>query len=319
MNFIISNKIFEYILCILLTINGLILMILDNERERKNKKRNNNINKKKTIDNRIFAYKISIIILYFLIFFFSIANNLKTIVPWIIILTSFICFFLSLYKIIKNDNIFSLDNSFLFAMSTILYLIFASSMSTQIYIDTLAQLSHFMKELLLIIYINIRIFFFAYLFLTNLCVLIKYTIILIKRTKLIHLIKKIFNFNFYKIFVYDFNIYRKFQNKLSLTIDFIISFLFDFVLLLISLVFIAIKWGIKKFTKIINNSSKILKSLSRKSISYIKISLIISLIITYFIITFNNFFISEKLKDVYNLITTVILIPIIFDSINSHK
>ena len=61
-----------------------------------------------------------------------------------------------------------------------------------------------------------------------------------------------------------------------------------------------------------NNSSKVI----RKTI---KISTIISLIIVYIIITYNNNIFSTNTKDIFTLLSTVILIPLIYDSIKSNK
>lgn len=317
MHFILFNKIFEYTLDILIVVNSIIFMKLDKKREFSKYK---TLNKKvKNKDYQIILYKIYIIFFYLVVFFFILSKYISTIISLIIIFFSFICFIFSLKIIIKNENIFTLDNSMLFIMSTLLYLVFASSTATQIYIDSFSELNHFAKEFLLIIYINIRIFFFAYLFLTNLCTSLKYLIIFIKIKKISNYIKKNINFNFYKIYMYNFNLYRKFENKLARIIDFIISAIIDLPLLILSLIFILIKLILKKFIIIMNNSSTIIKNLSTKSITYIKIALIFSLIITYIIISFNNFFISENLKDIYNLIATVILIPIFVDNIKSHK
>ena len=86
-----------------------------------------------------------------------------------------------------------------------------------------------------------------------------------------------------------------------------------------ALVILSIKFLIRKilalYTKAINyfnNSSKVI----RKTI---KISTIISLIIIYIIITYNNNIFSTNTKDIFTLLSTVILIPLIYDSIKSNK
>ena len=53
--------------------------------------------------------------------------------------------------------------------------------------------------------------------------------------------------------------------------------------------------------------------------STIKMSTIISLIIIYIIITYNNNIFSTNTKDILTLLSTVILIPLIYDSIKSNK
>ena len=59
---------------------------------------------------------------------------------------------------------------------------------------------------------------------------------------------------------------------------------------------------------------------SQKAISKtLKISIIFSLLIVYVITTYNPKIICNDTKDVYNLLVTVILIPIIYDSIKSKE
>ena len=57
-----------------------------------------------------------------------------------------------------------------------------------------------------------------------------------------------------------------------------------------------------------NNRTLIIKTV-------LKISLIISLILVYICIIYENNIFSNQIKEIYNLISTVILIPIIYDSI----
>ena len=86
-----------------------------------------------------------------------------------------------------------------------------------------------------------------------------------------------------------------------------------------ALIILSIKFLIRKiltlYTKTINyfnNSSNVI----RKTI---KISTIISLLIIYLIITYNNNIFSANTKDIFTLLSTVILIPLIYDSIKSNK
>ena len=63
-----------------------------------------------------------------------------------------------------------------------------------------------------------------------------------------------------------------------------------------------------KLTHYLDNSSKII-------IKALKISIIFSLIVVYGIIIYNPDIIASETKDIYSLLITVILIPLIYDSI----
>lgn len=315
MNFILYTKSFEYILYFLIIINAPILIALDNKQEKEKNSLKNNSNL-----DQIFKYKINIILIYTVIIIALTYIKYKSqLFSFLIIATTIIAFIISVLKILKDQNPYSLENNITFVTSTLFYLIFFSNNATKIYIDNLININHFSKELLLYIYINIRLFLFAFYFFINLYILFKNVINIIKKNIFYTKIKNKIDFSFYKINLYDFYFYKLFQNKITLIIDFVISLLFDGIFLIISLILILIKIIIKKIINILENSNEILDSWSDKSKKYIKVSLIISLVTTYIIITFNSFFTSSNLKDIYNLISTVIVIPIIFESINSHK
>ena len=68
---------------------------------------------------------------------------------------------------------------------------------------------------------------------------------------------------------------------------------------------------------VVNDGSK---DNSQKIISKaLKISIIFSLLIVYVVTVYNPKIICNNSKDVYNLLVTVILIPIIYDSIKSKS
>lgn len=77
------------------------------------------------------------------------------------------------------------------------------------------------------------------------------------------------------------------------------------------------RWVFEKISSInkiidsyLNNSPKVISKI-------LKISSIISLIIVYWIMIYSTNVISSQTKEFYNLIITVILIPLIYDGIKS--
>ena len=132
-----------------------------------------------------------------------------------------------------------------------------------------------------------------------------------------------FENKYFELKLYDFYFSKTKNNKMFFLID-IIIYILSCPFILISYFFFALivlssKFLIRKTLNLyertidyFNNSSKII----RKTI---KISTIISLIIIYIIITYNNNIFSNNTKDIFNLLSTVILIPLIYDSIKSNK
>ena len=271
-------------------------------------------------------FKLIVTIIYIIIFaviFIIVANRYK-ITSYITLLyyLSFIWISLKLAK--KNLIDLTTENKMSYIQTTILFTIFFSNKATNIYINSFSMIPHTAKEYLLIFFLIFKLIFFIYCIIINFSIFISNLSIIFK--KQLKSIKKILieiENKYFELKLYNFYFSRNNNNKIFFIIDIIIYILscpFIMVLYFIfALVILSIKFLIRKilalYTKTIkyfNNSSKVI----RKTI---KVSTIISLIIIYIIITYNKNIFSVNTKDIFTLLSTVILIPLIYDSIKSNK
>lgn len=325
MRFILFNKIFENIIIKLSTINSIILIIADISAEIRRIKKNKNEVKtedKNNLKNKILKQKIVIIFLWLaisvitIIYFFIKNFGLRITVGIFEIITIITAIFFSIKNIIKNNNRFTLENNIVYTTASLSYIAISSSM-TYSYIKIFQNIKHIYKELLLIFYLNLRVVLFTLFFIINLIIILKNIVIVLNKYNILEKLKKIIKFDTYTIYFYNYLLTND-RSKIVIA-DSIIAFLIAPFGLILSLLVIIPKYLLNKTIILLHNLIKNFGKVKKTFFNIIKASVIISLILTYIIITFNNFFISEKLKDVYNLIATVILIPIVFDSLNSHK
>ena len=322
MNFILNTSIFDMLISIFLIINTITAIIVsfsEFKKEIKNTKNDNKLTKLK-------SFKVIVNIIYIIIFaiiFIIVANKYK-IASYITLLyyLSFIWISLKLAK--KNLIDLTTDNKMSYIQTTILFIIFFSNKATNIYINSFSTIPHIVKEYLLILFLIFKLIFFIYCIIINFSIFVSnLNIILKKQLKSIKTILIKIENKYFELKLYNFYFSRNNNNKIFFTIDIIIYILScPFIMLLyfiFALVILSINFLIRKilalYTKVINyfnNSSKVI----RKTI---KISTIISLIIIYIIITYNSNIFSTKTKDIFTLLSTVILIPLIYDSIKSNK
>ena len=266
---------------------------------------------------------ITINIIVFIVLTIMFANKYK-ITSYIILIYYLSLVYISLKLSKKNIADLNSDNKMSYIQTTILFIIFFSSRATSIYMINFYMFSHTIKEYLLIIYITIKLIFFIYctiiscsIFISNLSIMLKKQLQSIKI-----LLNKFLNKHF-ELKLYDFYFSNKKDTLSYLVLDIIIYILSCPFLMIIYFIFalciLFIKFIIRNILKLstvvvnyFNNSSKII----RKTL---KISTIISLIFSYIIITYNNHIFYNNTKDVFNLLTTVILIPLIYDSIKKYK
>lgn len=128
---------------------------------------------------------------------------------------------------------------------------------------------------------------------------------------------------FYELKDYNFHFYRKYNSKLTLCIDTILYFLLSTPTIAYYLVCI-IELKLCKFLLLFknnlinticdinNNSNKIIKKITN-------ISIIIAFSIVQIIIIINSALFSNEITQIYNFLSTVILIPFIYDSIKSKS
>lgn len=322
MHFILNSNIFDTLISIFLIINTITTIIVSFSEFKKDNKSTKNDNKLTKLE----WFKLIVIIIYIIIFaviFVIVANRYK-ITSYITLLyyLSFIWISLKLAK--KNLIDLTTENKMSYIQTTILFTIFFSNKATNIYINSFSMIPHTAKEYLLIFFLIFKLIFFIYCIIINFSIFISNLSIIFK--KQLKSIKKILieiENKYFELKLYNFYFSRNNNNKIFFIIDIIIYILScPFIIILyfiFALVILSIKFLIRKilalYTKTINyfnNSSKVI----RKTI---KVSTIISLIIIYIIITYNNNIFSTNTKDIFTLLSTVILIPLIYESIKSNK
>lgn len=322
MYFLLNSNIFDTLISIFLIINAITTIIVSFSEFKKDIKSNKNDNKLTKLE----WFKLIVTIIYIIIFaviFIIIANKYK-LTSYITLLyyLSFIWISLKLAK--KNLIDLTTENKMSYIQTTILFTIFFSNKATNIYINSFSMIPHTAKEYLLIFFLIFKLIFFIYCIIINFSIFISNLSIIFK--KQLKSIKKILieiENKYFELKLYNFYFSRNNNNKIFFIIDIIIYILScPFIMILyfiFALVILSIKFLIRKilalYTKTINyfnNSSKVI----RKTI---KVSTIISLIIIYIIITYNKNIFSANTKDIFTLLSTVILIPLIYDSIKSNK
>lgn len=322
MHFILNSNIFDTLISIFLIINTITTIIISFSEFKKDTKSTKNDNKLTKLE----WFQLIVTIIYIIIFaviFIIVANRYK-ITSYITLLyyLSFIWISLKLAK--KNLIDLTTENKMSYIQTTILFTIFFSNKATNIYTNSFSMIPHTAKEYLLILFLIFKLIFFIYCIIINFSIFISnLSIILKKQLKSIKKILIEIENKYFELKLYNFYFSRNNNNKIFFIIDIIIYILScPFIMILyfiFALVILSIKFLIRKilalYTKTINyfnNSSKVI----RKTI---KVSTIISLIIIYIIITYNNNIFSTNTKDIFALLSTVILIPLIYDSIKSNK
>lgn len=319
LNFILYNPIFEILLSVPFIINMLTISLLDC------KQQSTDINKKiKKHEDNIYKIKITIIFIVLTLMTILVVKGFSQYLLTIVLLiTMFISLIKSIATIYKNDNNFSLDNKYYNTFSTIVFIMFFASHVIPIYMNAFQYVNHFIKELLLLLFINLKLILFVFLLLINISVLISNVAEILTQkqkkflTKLLSIESKS-----YKLIQYDFLLYKKKMSKKYLIIDSIIytilapitillNFLLVIILKLILKFINLIKYIIDKFTEYKKN-----RNLITKKITYI--SIIISLSLSYIIVIKNNKIFIDTTKELFTYFSTVILIPLIYDSIKNN-
>lgn len=311
LNYFIDTKCFDKFLIYFSFFNmALIALIQIVKRKNDEQKNLNNTGTKKYV-----RYIESFWSLIFSILLIIIPYKLshKPLVSMIIIL-----FIIKLFiETIRTDFFNSdLDNKYKCVFCSYILIIFFISDTYTIYKNSFGYLSHFGKEILLIIYIVLKIITYIYFVILNASIFLS----LLNTSKLYRFFSKfVFRVSEYVKIIIQF--INKARDKIVLnTISFkksIIYFLF-FPIYLIFIFIINIL--IKIFFHLINIVTTVIDWLMKyvKKSRYviwviIKIALICSLVTTYFIIISEPIF-SDKVINVYNFLSTVILIPLLLSS-----
>ena len=317
LNFFLYNHIFELIVGIPFIANFLLIEYLDNLQVK------TEIQEKEKFD-KIHQYKVTILFLISILATIYIVFNFKNILLTILI------FILPLFTLIKsisnfygNKNDFALDTKYINVTSTIIFIIFFSGYVTPAHLETFANIPHIYKEILLILYLIIKIILFVFLTSTNIFVLISNinTILKQKTSKSIsdYFIYKRKNFDFIN---YDFYLYRKYNNKLTKIIDIIIFSLLTTPTIILNLIIIIYLNAIKILKNKLFTLFKKLENKDKWNLIIEKstsISIIIAFIIVYIIMVLFKDQFFPQIIDIFTFLSTVILLPLIYDSIKSNK
>lgn len=317
LNFFLYNHIFELIVGILFIANFLFIEYLDNMQTK------TKVQAKKKFD-KIRHYKVTILFLTSILATIYIVFNFKNIILTILI------FILPLFILIKsvsniysNKNDFTLDTKYINVTSTIIFIIFFSGYVTPVYLDIFANIPHMHKELLLILYLIIKIILFVFLTSTNIFVLISNINTTLKQK----ISKSISDYFIYKekdfTFInYDFYLYRKYNNKLTKIIDIIIFSILSIPTITLNLIIIICLNAIKIIKNKLFNLFKQLENKDKWNLIIKKstnISIIIAFIIVYIIMVLFKEQFFPQIIDIFTFLSTVILLPLIYDSIKSNK
>ena len=317
LNFFLYNHIFELIVGIPFIANFLFIEYLDNMQTK------TKVQAKEKFD-KIRHYKATILFLASILATIYIVSNFKNIILTILI------FILPLFTLIKsvsniysNKNDFTLDTKYINVTSTIIFIIFFSGYVTPVYLDTFANIPHMYKEILLILYLIIKIILFVFLTSTNIFVLISNINTTLKQK----ISKSISDYFIYKekdfTFInYDFYLYRKYNNKLTKIIDIIIFSILSIPTILLNLIIIICLNAIKIIKNKLFNLFKQLENKDKWNLIIKKstnISIIIAFIIVYIIMVLFKEQFFPQIIDIFTFLSTVILLPLIYDSIKSNK
>lgn len=317
LNFFLYNHIFELIVGIPFIANFLFIEYLDNMQTK------TKVQAKEKFD-KIRHYKVTILFLASILATIYIVSNFKNIILTILI------FILPLFTLIKsvsniysNKNDFTLDTKYINVTSTIIFIIFFSGYVTLVYLDTFANIPHMYKEILLILYLIIKIILFVFLTSTNIFVLISNINTTLKQK----ISKSISDYFIYKekdfTFInYDFYLYRKYNNKLTKIIDIIIFSILSIPTILLNLIIIICLNAIKIIKNKLFNLFKQLENKDKWNLIIKKstnISIIIAFIIVYIIMVLFKEQFFPQIIDIFTFLSTVILLPLIYDSIKSNK
>lgn len=321
MSFILHSNFFDIIISILIVLNVVFTIILSIGDLKKDLNKCNN-NDKLT---KIQLFKSIVVIIYVIVIAIitmklAIKYNIGSYLT-LIYYFSFVVATIRLFN--KNIKDLTSENKMSYLMTTSLFLILFSSNASQIYLNTPLNIQHTIKEYLLLLFLSVKIIFFIFCIIINLSIFASNLTILFNKT--FKKAKELFNKFLIKRFelqLYNFYLSSKYSKKFF-ALDIIIFILLCPFQIIIYFIFTSIILFLRFLLKKLLSFGSILTNYfdnSQEVISKaLKISIIFSLLIVYVIATYNSKIICNDTKDIYNLLVTVILIPIVYDSIKSKS
>lgn len=303
------NPIFYNIILFLFLTNFVLTIIVDIKEQKKE-------NKKESLD-KITNIKIKIMFMSVLLFLVIISlkvKNLFNILVFILIPAIFLI--KSIYVTYKKEQTLSIDDKFSNLWAMYIFFLFFSSQAIQLFYNLYSSLNHCIKEILLICYLLLKMSLFIYFLLQNIIIFVSNITILIPSKSKINKPKNILD----KFINYDFYFYKKFNSNMALITDVLIFFLLSVPIIVI---YIFKNLFLKSFSNfIVKFKTKIKNAFiirSNKTIrKIINISIIIIVSIVHIIIITNPSTFSSIIKEIYSFLSTVILIPFVYDSIKSN-
>ena len=314
MNFILYGKSLEKLIFILVYIN----IILNNSIP---KDKNTTKRKYESFENFVIYFYsfISVIFIYFFIEKYH--HNIFIWIIFIWLLTSIIKI---LHNIKNNSMKLSVDIKKTYTFFSILMCGFLSANMTNNYINALVSLPHLTKEILLLIYLTSKMIIYLFIILVDISILISN--LRIELDFLFQFIsKRLYSIVNKKIKTrwYNYKLYNKEKKKNNLIIDkiiYFISFPFYFLYNVINIVInYIIIWIAKLILNIANKLSEFDDNRKKVISRILRIALIISLCVVYIICIYNKKIFSNELIEIYSMLSTVILIPLIYDSIKANR
>lgn len=315
-NFLLHNNTLDCFIYFFMCLNLILITIIDWKQQSKEK--GTKIHSK---NDKLYVLKICLgilaiittIIIIWIFYKYLVLTILIIFLPIILITKSLINSITS-----KNDN--SYEKNFNNIMGSIFYLIFFSSYMIEAYLKLdifhYSCIPMYNKKIILTIYLTIKIFLALYLIFIN-------TIILISNINEFHKNKKkktkrkqiLINY-------YNFDLYMRFKNNFFLIIDSILYFLLFIPSLTINS-FIKLVYIIdQKFKRLLLKIFNYISDEKKYSIICKKVTFVLLFITIIFINIFlisSNTLKDTSLKEIYSFISTVVLIPIVYDLIKTKE
>lgn len=312
-DFILYNDFFINFLIILLIFT--LLLTSFTKKEKKKKK----LNKRQKFEDNIIDFFITLI----LILLCLLIEKYKVIFSISLYIIIFLTFRNVFKNYAKNSLVFSYENKQQYSFAALFFTMFFSASASNIYIESFSSLNHTLKEIMLLFYLVLKIIFSVFFILINFSIILS-NIQLIFGKKLTKLIKKISKIKIsYVPKYYNFYFSSKKNSKLNINIDKLIYFITCPFCVIFNLAYTLVLFTINKFLSFIKKSYKSLLNYNNSdNRTYIiktimKIAFIISLVLVYICTIYDKKLFSLQIKEIYNLFATVLLIPIIYDSIKA--
>lgn len=312
LHILIYNNFIDYFIYFLVIINIIFINIIDFINEKKNYKKTFK-RKYNTIEKSEIIYGIISILLFIIIFAVFSNDVMKALAFMFLIITQITK---SIVNSLLSKNINSYKMKFSNTSGSLFYIIFFSSFTVKVFINQVKDLSIYDQNILLAFYLTIKIFLATFVIAANTIIFLSnyselFTKKKTKKAKEQFIIK-----------LYDYNLFQKYNNCFTYLID---SLIYIFVFTPILIINSILEFIYKKTTSFKNYKLKIidyLRNQSNYSLIFKKIvllSIFVSLALVNIFLIVSPILNKNAFKDIYSFISTVILIPIVYDLIKTKE